>query len=100
MRRRSARRTGASRAWPCARGCARCRDRLTVEAAAQLPELLRGVFYGGWSPGHVPKRDDRRKFIARFARDAGIGRDDVPKAAAIVTEAAASKISSGADFDG
>lgn len=61
----------------------------------RLPELLRGVFYGGWSPGHVPQKDDRRKFIARFARDAGIGGNDVPKADAIVTEVAASKTSPG-----
>ena len=34
------------------------RDRLHVTIAAnfatQLPELLRGVFYDGWSPGQVP----------------------------------------------
>ena len=34
------------------------RDRLTVEVAAhfaaQLPELLRGVFYDGWNPSRVP----------------------------------------------
>lgn len=75
------------------------RDRLTVEAAAhlaaQLPELLRGVFYDGWSPSRVPHKDDRRQFIARFAREAGIGRDDVPKTAAIVTEVVTSKVSPG-----
>ena len=26
------------------------RDRLSVEVAAQLPELLRGVFCDGWNP--------------------------------------------------
>jgi uncharacterized protein (DUF2267 family) len=34
------------------------RDRLGVDAsahlAAQLPELLRGVFYDGWDPSRVP----------------------------------------------
>ena len=34
------------------------RDRLPVTIAAnfaaQLPELLRGVFYDGWSPSRVP----------------------------------------------
>ncbi|RSD11633.1 DUF2267 domain-containing protein [Amycolatopsis eburnea] len=35
-------------------------DRLTVEAAAhfatQLPELLRGVYYEGWTPAHPLRR--------------------------------------------
>jgi uncharacterized protein (DUF2267 family) len=34
------------------------RNRLTVDVAAhfaaQLPDLLRGVFYDGWSPSHAP----------------------------------------------
>jgi uncharacterized protein (DUF2267 family) len=34
------------------------RDRLTVEAAAhsaaQLPDLIRGVFYAGWDPAPSP----------------------------------------------
>lgn len=65
------------------------RDRLTVEAAAnfgaQLPELLRGTYYEGWSPHDVPKRYDTQEFIARFAQEAGISRADVPKAGAAVT---------------
>ncbi|MFD1049696.1 DUF2267 domain-containing protein, partial [Kibdelosporangium lantanae] len=36
------------------------RDRLSVPGAAhlaaQLPELLRGVFYDGWRPSEVPVR--------------------------------------------
>ena len=35
------------------------RDRLTVEAsahfAAQLPDLIRGIFYAGWNPSAVPE---------------------------------------------
>ncbi len=38
------------------------RDRLTIEAsahfAAQLPDLLRGVVYGGWNPSAFPEKYD------------------------------------------
>lgn len=67
------------------------RDRLTVEVAAhfaaQLPELLRGVYYEGWTPAHVPTRYDVPGFTARFAGSAGIGLTEVPAAAAAVTAA-------------
>lgn len=76
------------------------RDRLTVEVAAhlaaQMPELLRGVYYDGWSPSHVPHKYTAREFIARFAQDAGIAKDDVSKAAAIVTEVVIDKVAPGA----
>src|SRR5512139_4189486 len=61
------------------------RDRLSVDSAAhlgaQLPEVLRGVFYDGWSPSRVPVRYDRAEFIQRFASAAGISPDDVGGAA-------------------
>ncbi|NDU77701.1 DUF2267 domain-containing protein [Actinomadura sp. DSM 109109] len=75
------------------------RDRLTVESsahlAAQLPELLRGVFYDGWSPGHMPRKEGLREVTVHFAEHAGIGRGDVPKAAAIVTGVVSSKMAPG-----
>jgi uncharacterized protein (DUF2267 family) len=65
------------------------RDRLTVEVAAhfaaQLPDLLRGVFYDGWNPSHVPQKYGSADYMRRFARDAGIHDSDVAKAAGIVT---------------
>jgi uncharacterized protein (DUF2267 family) len=65
------------------------RDRLTVDAAAhfgaQLPELLRGTYYEGWSPHDVPKRYDMQTFTTRFAQEAVISRVDVPKVGAAVT---------------
>lgn len=59
------------------------RDRLpVVEAAhlgAQLPELLRGTFYEGWNPAAVPVDGDVDAFVRRFADEAGVSRQDVPK---------------------
>src|SRR4051812_48703276 len=48
------------------------RDRLTMDEAAhfaaQLPHLLRGVFYEGFDPGHQPEKiRDRDVFLARLA---------------------------------
>jgi uncharacterized protein (DUF2267 family) len=66
------------------------RDRLTVDEAAQLaaqlPQLLRGVFYEGFDPGHQPERiRDREMFLARLAER---GRLDGPDEAAHVAAAA------------
>ncbi|KZS56673.1 hypothetical protein A4G26_16820 [Mycobacterium kansasii] len=67
------------------------RDRLPVEAAAhfaaQLPDLIRGVFYAGWDPGGVPVKYNAEAYIARFAREANISLRDVDKAAGAVTAA-------------
>lgn len=67
------------------------RDRLTVEAsahfAAQLPDLIRGVFYAGWNPNAVPDKYDAEVYALRFAKQASIALNDVGKAAAATTEA-------------
>lgn len=67
------------------------RDRLTVEATAhfgaQLPELLRGVYYDGWDPSRVPQRIGAAEFERRFAREAVVSLADVPQVAASVTHA-------------
>ncbi|GIH29426.1 hypothetical protein Aph01nite_77360 [Acrocarpospora phusangensis] len=67
------------------------RDGLTVEGAAhlaaQLPDLLRGIYYNGWNPSAVPIRRDRQEFIEHFAQSGRIARTDVPKLAPIVTAA-------------
>jgi uncharacterized protein (DUF2267 family) len=67
------------------------RDRLTVEAsarfAAQLPDLIRGVFYAGWNPTVVPDKYDAEVYAVRFAKEACIAVNDVGKAAAATTAA-------------
>jgi uncharacterized protein (DUF2267 family) len=76
------------------------RDRLTVTVAAhfaaQLPELVRGVFYDGWSPSRVPVKFGLGEYLQRFARDAGIEEADVARAASAVTRAVRRHVSSGA----
>jgi len=68
------------------------RDRLTVQAsahfAAQLPDLIRGIFYAGWNPDAVPQKSDANAYAVRFAREANIAVNDVGKAAAATTAAA------------
>jgi uncharacterized protein (DUF2267 family) len=76
------------------------RDRLPVPVAAhiaaQLPELLRGVFYEGWNPSKVPIKYGRDEYVARFAKDAQIHHSEVPNAGRLVTAAMRRHISAGA----
>jgi uncharacterized protein (DUF2267 family) len=75
------------------------RDRLPVTVAAhlaaQLPELLRGVFYEGWNPSKVPAKYDRDEYIARFAKNAQIHHTEVRKAGQLVTSAMRKHLSGG-----
>lgn len=76
------------------------RDRLPVPVAAhfaaQLPELLRGVFYDGWNPSRVPVRYGLAEYTHRFARDAGIQAGEVADAASRVTAVVRRHVSGGA----
>jgi len=76
------------------------RDRLPVPVAAhiaaQLPELLRGVFYDGWNPSKVPIKFGRDEYISRFARDAQIHHSEVPMAGRNVSSAMRKHMSDGA----
>jgi uncharacterized protein (DUF2267 family) len=76
------------------------RDRLPVPVAAhlaaQLPDLLRGVFYDGWNPSHVPDKYDHSEYVRRFARDANIHDAEVRQAASVVTKVVRRHVSAGA----
>jgi uncharacterized protein (DUF2267 family) len=67
------------------------RDRLTVDEAAQLaaqlPQVLRGVFYDGFDPSHQPEKiRDRDTLLARLAERAQLpGPAEAESAAAAVT---------------
>ncbi|MFS8102213.1 DUF2267 domain-containing protein [Lentzea alba] len=75
------------------------RDRLTVEAsahfAAQLPELVRGMYYDGWNPSRVPEKFDAEECADRLVREANIARKDVPTAVAAVVSALQGHLSEG-----
>ena len=64
------------------------RDRLTVQTgahfAAQLPEIFRGVYYDGWSPGNVPKKYGRDQYLEAFCDSSAIrGQAAVPSLTAV-----------------
>lgn len=75
------------------------RDRMTVDSAAafgaQLPELLRGVYYDGWQPGKAPVKYGVEGCLLRFAWEARIPVPDVPSTAAAVTGAMGGLLSPG-----
>ncbi|MEE1941375.1 DUF2267 domain-containing protein [Streptomyces sp. TRM 70361] len=75
------------------------RDRLTVDAAAnfaaQLPELLRGVYYDGWVPSSVPVKYDRTAFVNRFAQEAMVSTEAVPRIVPAVTDTVRGRLSPG-----
>jgi uncharacterized protein (DUF2267 family) len=52
------------------------RDRLSTDEAvqlgAQLPMLVRGLYYEGWDPSKTPVKLRRDEFVGRFAREAGL----------------------------
>jgi uncharacterized protein (DUF2267 family) len=77
------------------------RDRLTVDEAAQLaaqlPHLLRGVFYEGWDPSRTPATyRDRETFLARLAERAQLsGPEEAATAARAATDVLRRRIAEG-----
>jgi uncharacterized protein (DUF2267 family) len=65
------------------------RDRLTPDGAvklgAQLPELLRGVYYDGWSPNAAPQKYGLDEYEQRFANEARISVTEVPATTARIS---------------
>jgi uncharacterized protein (DUF2267 family) len=75
------------------------RDRLPVpiaaHLAAQLPELLRGVFYEGWNPSKVPVKYGKDEYLARFAENAQIHKTEAQSSGQLVTAALSKHLSPG-----
>lgn len=75
------------------------RDRLPVNDAvkfsAQLPELLRGVYFDGWEPSRVPVKYSADEYVARFALESRIPAAEVPEVAPAVTRTFARRLSPG-----
>jgi uncharacterized protein (DUF2267 family) len=75
------------------------RDRLTVDGAAQfgaqLPELLRGLYYDGWDPSRVPVKYGPDEYVFRFAQEARIPPDEVQAVATAVARALRDHLSPG-----
>jgi uncharacterized protein (DUF2267 family) len=55
------------------------RDRLTVQEAAdlgaQLPMLIRGLYYEGWTPSRMPVKMKALEFLESFSAESGYGLD-------------------------
>ena len=77
------------------------RDRLTIEEAvdlaAQLPMLVRGFYYEGWQPAHVPVHCRTAEDFLQHVRDGYPGNDwvDVEQITRAVFRLLATHISSG-----
>ncbi len=66
------------------------RDRIGLSGSAhltaQLPELLRGLYYEGWVPVHSADHHTA-SFVHQFAHEAGVPPQEVPALASAVTDA-------------
>ena len=63
------------------------RDSLTVDEAAhlsaQLPMLIKGIYFTGWKPSKVPVRRDTTEFLEEVRTRSGLGEQGIhPLAAA------------------
>ncbi len=64
------------------------RDRMPPEGAAhlgaQLPMLIRGLFYEGWNPAHKPEKVDKEEFLSyiqnQFSDDPTVQAETVARA--------------------
>jgi uncharacterized protein (DUF2267 family) len=77
------------------------RDRLEVEEAVnlaeQLPTLLRGIYYEGWSPAHKPDKMNKKEFLDRVKLHAAAwpGDTDPERCVAAVFSVLEKRISAG-----
>ncbi|MFH9352269.1 DUF2267 domain-containing protein [Kitasatospora sp. NPDC017646] len=67
------------------------RDRLPTDVVAhlgaQLPTLVRGVFYEGWNPHPTPAKFDRQEYLDRFSHEASLPAEDAEDIVRAVTRA-------------
>ncbi|MFR9802344.1 DUF2267 domain-containing protein [Pseudonocardia sp. RS010] len=67
------------------------RDRLEIDGAAhlaaQLPLLLRGVWFDGWRPAQVPVRYGPEDLVAVVSREARVAPSEARRAIPLVTRA-------------
>lgn len=77
------------------------RDRIppneAADLAAQLPMLIRGLFYEGWRPANKPlKYRHRKEFLARVAKEApALEEDEIEAAVTAVFGTLASELGPG-----
>jgi len=75
------------------------RDRLSVNGAvhlgAQLPELVRGVYYEDWVPNRPAGRCTAAEFVDEFAHTADLEREEAATALAAVTSVLREQFSPG-----
>lgn len=73
------------------------RNRLTIEAsarfAAELPSMVRELFYENFDPNALPVKRDAKTYTIRFARAARIAVQDVSRAASAATAAVCRQLS-------
>jgi len=50
----------------------RVEPNVAAHVAAQLPLLVRGIFYEGWDPSKTPMRLSLGEFLARVEKEAGL----------------------------
>lgn len=80
------------------------RDRLTVDEAAQLaaqlPGLIRGIFYEDWDPSRTPVHyRDLAEFLDRVAAEAGLAGETSSSYAVSVAATALSRHVSAGEID-
>ena len=76
------------------------RDRLTVEESAdlssQLPLLIKGIYYDGWTPSKVPKKIDEEEFIKDIRQNFPYSMDrDITELISVVIKALKKYVSEG-----
>lgn len=50
-----------------------------ADLGAQLPALVRGLYYEGWDPSRTPRKMDAEEFTATFARQATLPEGQDPQ---------------------